>query len=148
MCTVEAYLFWHVHCCPCSDHIRPSVGEVSWVYLLKLLGETTSKNSLFICLWQFFQVFLQWSLSLRGRSCFVDVFIGTGFQFDMLWFSVIMSICFKEKFPCWGVRITFICGYEDKYLECIYRLCWFSKVVVGSPLRSIISLGLGSWLDF
>ena len=40
-----------------------------------------------------------------------DHLIGCGF-------SVMVSICCKEKFLLRGVRATFICGSEDKYLEC------------------------------
>lgn len=51
-------------------------------------------------------------------------------------------ICFIKKFPWWRVRTTLLCGHENKYLECSWGLCWFSKaVVVGSLSRSMTSLG-------
>lgn len=33
-----------------------------------------------------------------------------------------------------------ICGYKNASLECMYELCWTSKVVfLDSPLRSVLS---------
>lgn len=55
----------------------------------------------------FLPPFLQGFLSLRFRSCIVDVANGTGFctlQFDWLHFSIVVSICWKEKYPRWEWR--------------------------------------------
>lgn len=51
-------------------------------------------------------------------------------NFDFLLFSGMFSVYCKKKFPWRGVRVTLICGYEDKYLYCYLRLCSFSKMDV------------------
>ena len=33
-------------------------------------------------------------------------------HFEWLWFSVVVSVCCKEKFPCCGVKITLVCNLE------------------------------------
>lgn len=50
----------------------------------------------------FLPSFLQYLLSLRFRSCIVDVANGTGFhtlQFDWLHFFMVVSNCWKERLP-------------------------------------------------
>ena len=92
------------------------------------------------------------SLSLRFKSCFVDVATRTGIHnsvFDWLQFSVMVSICCQQKFPWWGVKTTFICSYKDKCFECCQGLCWFRQVVVvGSSPSSHDFTGPGKLTDF
>lgn len=91
---------------------------------------------------------IRWGWALQGNL------------FSAFWsvgFSLMVSICyeemflffffffFEEMFLWWGVRLTLICGDKNKYLECSWELCWFSKVVIiDSPPNSTTSLAPGS----
>lgn len=55
-----------------------------------------------------FSVLPLYSLNLRCNSCFVHVVVGhpivsCSLYFYQLCFSLMVSICYKEKFLCWGV---------------------------------------------
>ena len=86
---------------------------------------------------------LQQSLSRKYRSCVIDVSIGTGLHNSAFWLVVVLYC--KEKVPCCRRRT---CRYKHKYLECTWGWCWFSRVIVGSPSRPMVSLALGNWLGF
>lgn len=87
----------------------------------------------------------QCPLSSGCRSCVVV--LSTRARQCMMWFSLAVSDRCKEKPLWWGSGATLLYRYKDKYLECSQERCCFSKVVVGSPLRSMVSLGLGCWFS-
>lgn len=63
-------------------------------------------------------------------------------------YFIIVSLCCKDKLLWWGVRTTFVCSYNNKYLKQGKNLFWFSEMVVCSSPVSMASLALGSWQDF
>lgn len=46
--------------------------------------------------------------------------------FDYSWIYATISICCKKKASLMGVRVTLICGYKVKYLECSWEIYWVS----------------------
>lgn len=62
------------------------------------------------------------------QRCVRDVAVGTGLHSSVLWSAVV----FYNGFHLLQREVIY--RYRDTYLECSYRLYWFSKVVVvGSP---------------
>lgn len=60
------------------------------------------------------------------------------------------GLCLVQKEVLWlRVRLhTVICEDKDKYLECGYGLCCFSKMEAVSSPRSVTSLALGGLTVF
>lgn len=57
----------------------------------------------------------------RIRTPQLCILIDCGFlHFDWLWFSVVISVCCKEKFPWWGVRRLLTCGCKNKCLYIVF----------------------------
>lgn len=99
---------------PCLNEIHPSESFL-------LLDWLTPWTSLATCLLLFWRdhwkykhshSFLQYTQSFRWGQMFYrcihwfrDLQL---FDLDCLWFSVMISICYKEKFHWWGVSTTFI----------------------------------------
>lgn len=115
------------------------VSNTLWVPLLTLWGDTAPQQipwSSVPC--------LHYSLSLRVYSCFVDLSTGTIIYNSA--FSLIVDFCngfhlLQTYVPWGGVRAFLIFGCKDKCLECTYRFCSFSKVmIVCSSSGSMASL--------
>lgn len=80
-------------------------------------------------------------VSIRTRS--------TTLYWDWLLFSIVVSICGKERFPWWGVKTTLTSGYKDRCLELLMGLQWLSKLVgIASPPQSMTSSALTVCLGF
>lgn len=78
-------------------------------------------------------------LSLKCGTCVVSVSIGIGSTplfIDQLWFSVIASICCKQKIPLVRRKLHFLVYTRIDSKECRYELGLFNKlVVVNSPSK-------------
>lgn len=59
----------------------------------------------------------QYYLNLRWESVNRCTSWESQLYFDQLWFSVVVFICCKAKFPRWRVKTTLICGSKDKCLD-------------------------------
>lgn len=131
--------------------VHGSLGEASLSFLG---GAVSQQTSLLSGSCSLSSLLPRCFLSFRCRSCVVVIsprarhHMMSSLYFDLLWFFS-SSLCCKGKLLWWGLGATFVCGYNNKHLECSQELCCFGKaVVIGSPLRSVVSLGLGSWLGF
>lgn len=123
--TWKVFSHWH----PCWEHVKTTV-------LVRFHGWSASVSRKHILTENvvFPLPLLKWSLRLGCRS-WGDVWAGTrccNFTFwSTLWFSGPISICCKENFPWWGVRIALTCRYKD-YVNIVKQLFVFeSKWSVG-----------------
>jgi hypothetical protein len=90
------------------------------------------------------------SLELCVHGFVVDVSFGADQHsniflqhFYLMWFSVTILICCKEKlfFFLMRMRAILICRYMHTYLECSLKISRFAEVViVSSPKRPMSSL--------
>lgn len=121
------YPICRVHWChPCLANVRTIMLVNSlWLLLLILLGDMisfqTPRTSGYYSL---FAVSFAVFLSLRYRSTPYMSPLGQGpklMQYDWLWFFVVVSVYFWEKFPWWGLKTTLICGYKDTCLYIVVR---------------------------
>lgn len=111
------------------------------------LGDAIWQQSPFSLCLRILLLFLgQRFVSFSYGSYIVEIFVAinsTIMCFNWLQFSITIFLCFKEQFPCWGVRTTPTVGSN---IENRVRIIPVSAlVVVGSP-RSTILLALNSWL--
>ena len=135
------------------------IDEISWdsmIFLEDTISQQASCSSVIYNLSVPSSTIIPEPYLLRCRSCVVHVPVGAGYHtistslyIASLYFSMLVSLCCKEKFLWQGMRNTLVCRHMDKYLEYNFRLCNFIKVeIVAFTPWSMIHLLMSSWLSF
>lgn len=123
LCSVEVCELYTGSCLLLSlfnSHLGTHSSETLWVQFLMFLGHTSHSKLLnFLAFFNLITFIMHWSLSLKCRSCPVDVSPGTGLPNSA--FGSVVAFCnglhlLQREVYLMGT--TIICGFKGKCLEC------------------------------
>ena len=104
--------------------VHLTFGQSHWWDLMGVASDSRrhklrAKSLMFWLLESFCHLFhnVPWAIGI-GVLCICMLWYWALQLCILVGFSVMVSISCKEKSPWWGVKITLICGYKNKYLEC------------------------------